>query len=252
MSIILERHLAHAIIHLNRPEKLNALSGEMFESLASQLDQLQHDNDLRVLILTGAGDRAFSAGTDVTELKSGKDISLRGQRLCDQIESFPVPVIAAINGIAAGGGLELVLACHLRIASSLATFSLPETKLGLIPGYGGTQRLTRELGIGRALDLMLTGKSISAEEAFAFGLLNRVVGPENLMSEVMSLAEEITRLSPLSIRACLQAVIKGQDLSLQAGLQLETELFASLFATEDAREGTAAFIEKRPPVFKGR
>jgi enoyl-CoA hydratase/carnithine racemase len=250
-SIILERHSTHAIIHLNRPEKLNALSVEMFKSLTSHLDELQHDNDFRVLILTGTG-RAFSAGTDITELKSGDDISARGQQLCDQIENFPVPVIAAVNGVAAGGGLELVLACHLRVASTLATFSLPETKLGLIPGYGGTQRLTRELGVGRALDLMLTGKSINAEEAFAFGLLNRVVGPENLMSEVVSLAEEIAKLSPLSIKACLKAVIKGQNLSLQAGLQLETELFASLFATEDAREGTAAFIEKRPPVFKGR
>ncbi|HEY6804174.1 MAG TPA: enoyl-CoA hydratase-related protein [Pyrinomonadaceae bacterium] len=253
-SIILEHHSSHAIIHLNRPEKLNALSGEMFESLASHLDQLQHDDNLRALILAGSGERAFCSGTDITELTTtdAKSLSARGQHLCDQIENFPIPVIAAINGVAAGGGLELVLACHLRIASTLATFSLPETKLGLIPGYGGTQRLTRELGVGRALDLMLTGKSITAEEALAFGLLNRVVGPANLMSEAVSLAESIARMSTLSIKACLQAVIKGQDLSLQDGLQLETQLFASLFTTEDAREGTTAFIEKRSPIFKGR
>jgi len=252
--IIVERSPTHAVIHLNRPDKLNALSSEMFESLTLQLNELATDHNLRIVILTGAGDRAFCAGTDITELTSldATDLSKRGQHLCAQVEEFPVPVIAAVNGIAAGGGLELVLACHLRIASSKATFSLPETKLGLIPGYGGTQRLTRELGVGRALDLMLTGKSITADEAFDFGLLNRVVPPNDLLAEAFSLVEIISKLSPLSIKACMKTVIKGLDMNIEDGLKLETQLFASLVETEDAREGTTAFLEKRSPVFKGR
>jgi len=253
-TLIIEHSLTHAIIRLDRPQKLNALSDEMFSAFDAHLDQLEQDKNLRALILTGTGDRAFCAGTDIDELTSGDPtmISRRGQQLCDQIENSPVPVIAAVNGIAAGGGLELVLACHLRLASTTATFSLPETKLGLIPGYGGTQRLTRELGVGRALDLMLTGKTISADDALNFGLLNRVVSTDQLMSEAVSLAEAIAKLSPLSIRACLKAVTQGLTLPLEEGLELETELFASLFETEDAREGTTAFLEKRQPLFKGR
>jgi enoyl-CoA hydratase len=251
--IIIERLGTNATIQLNRPEKLNALSTEMFESLTEHLNELAVDNSLRSLILTGAGDRAFCAGTDISELTAdAANLSRRGQQLCDQIENFPVPVIAAINGVAAGGGLELVLACHLRVAAINATFSLPETKLGLIPGYGGTQRLTRELGVGRSLDLMLMGKSITAEQAFEFGLLNRVVQPAEIMTESLSLANQLAELSPLSIRACLKAVTRGLELPIEEGLKLETELFASLFETEDAREGTTAFLEKRSPVFKGQ
>ncbi len=252
--IIIERSPTYAVIQLNRREKLNALNAEMFDQLTTHLKQLQDNNDLRAVILTGAGDRAFCVGTDIGELTSEDPsiISRRGQSLCDQIEDFPIPVIAAVNGIAAGGGLELVLACHLRVASTSATFSLPETKLGLIPGYGGTQRLTRELGVGRALDLMLTGKSITADEAFGFGLLNRVVATPGLLSEALSLVETISNLSPLSIKACLKAVTKGLDMSIEDGLKLETQLFASLFETEDAHEGTTAFLQKRLPVFKGR
>ena len=254
-SIILESSPHLAIIRLNRPEKLNALSNDMFDALNVHLDHLESDNELRAVILTGEGDRAFCAGTDITELHDAADataVSERGQRLCNRIESLPIPVIAAINGIAAGGGLELVVACHLRIASTTATFSLPETRLGLIPGYGGTQRLPRELGVGPALDMMLTGKTLSAEEASGLGLINRVVQPSELHGEAISLAEEIAQLSPLSIRACLKAVIQGLKLSLDEGLELETQLFASLFETEDVREGTSAFLEKRKPIFKGR
>ncbi len=252
--IIIERSPTYAVIQLNRREKLNALNAEMFDQLTTHLKQLQDNNDLRAVILTGAGDRAFCVGTDIGELTSEDPsiISRRGQSLCDQIEDFPIPVIAVVNGIAAGGGLELVLACHLRVASTSATFSLPETKLGIIPGYGGTQRLTRELGVGRALDLMLTGKSITADEAFDFGLLNRVVATHGLLSEALSLVETISNLSPLSIKACLKAVTKGLDMSIEDGLKLETQLFASLFETEDAHEGTTAFLQKRLPVFKGR
>jgi len=253
-QILFERQSTHALLRLNRPEKLNSLSSEMFEALNAHLAELESDEELRVLIITGQGEQAFCAGTDIVELKESNaaGVSERGQRLCNRIEHFPLPVIAAINGIAAGGGLELALACHLRIASTQAGFSLPETKLGLIPGYGGTQRLTRELGVGPAVEMMLTGKSLTSEEALELGLVNRVVPPSQLLSETVSLADEISKLSPLSIRACLKAVTQGLGLPLERGLELETELFASLFETEDAREGLSAFLEKRSPVFKGR
>ena len=253
--VTLERSSLFAFLRLNRPEKLNALSNEMFAAFNEHLDCLEHDNDLRAVIITGEGDRAFCSGTDIAELHDaavGTTISERGQQLCGRFESLPVPVIAAINGIAAGGGFELALACHLRVASSSATFSVPEIKLGLIPAYGGTQRLTRELGAGPALEMMLTGRSMTSDEALRLGLVSRVVQPSELMSEATSLAKEISELSPLSIRACLEAVIKGLELPLSEGLKLETELFSSLFETEDAREGTSAFLEKRKPVFKGR
>lgn len=255
MYLTLSIHSSHAVVTLNRPEKLNALSSEMFERFDQYLDQLDRDEHLRALIITASGDRAFCAGTDIAELENSTDgriISSRGQALCDRIENFPVPVIAAINGIAAGGGMELALACHLRIASTNASFSLPETKLGLIPGYGGSQRLARELGMGQALEMMLTGRTLSTDEALQFGLINKVVDPDALMETAVSLAEEIAKLSPLSVRTSLKSVTRGLNLSLEEGLKLETELFASLFETEDAREGIRAFLEKREPSFKGR
>jgi len=253
--IIFERTQDIAILRLNRPEKMNSLAREVFEAVHERLGVLEADSALRALILTGEGERAFCAGTDILELNranDGTEISERGQGLCDRIEKFPVPVIAAINGIAAGGGLELALACHLRIASTNASFSLPETKIGLIPGYGGTQRLTREIGAGRATEMMLTGRTMTSVEALNVGLVNKVVPPADLHSETLSLANQISRLSPLSIRACLKAVTQGMELPLAEGLKLETELFSELFGTEDAHEGTSAFLEKREPVFKGR
>jgi enoyl-CoA hydratase len=252
-----ERRNSLEIIHLNRPEKLNALSRDMILALTDTFKTIEEHSDVRAVILTGAGDRAFCAGTDIEDLATTADhahaleISERGQALCSQIENCSVPVIAAVNGIAAGGGCELALACHLRIASTNAQFSLPETKLGVVPAYGGARRLARELGNGRALEMMLTGRHVSAEEALQFGLLNRVTTAFDLMKEAESMASEITKLAPLAIRACLQAVIKGEELSLTEGLRLEAELFASLFKTEDAREGTRAFLEKRQPIFKG-
>lgn len=251
-----ERHGAIAIIRLNRPEKFNALSREMILTLSDIFTNLESETGLRAILLTGAGDKAFCAGTDISELAQpneaeARKVSERGQALCNQIESCAVPVIAAINGIAAGGGCELALACHLRIASEKARFSLPESKLGVIPGYGGTQRLAREIGHGRALEMMLTGKIVGAEEAVQIGLINRLTTPGDLFTETESLAGEIARLAPLAIRACLKAVTLGADLPLAEGLALEAELFAALFATEDMREGTRAFLEKRLPVFRG-
>jgi enoyl-CoA hydratase len=253
-----ERRGPIELIRLNRPDKLNALTREMILTLTDIFKQIDQQPDVRAIILSGAGEQAFCSGTDIEELaavtghEQALELSERGQQLCNQIEMSSVPVIAAVNGIAAGGGCELALACHLRIAATTARFSLPETKLGVIPGYGGTRRLPRELGQGRALELMLTGRNLSAEEALACGLINRVTKPGDLLSEAESLALEIARLAPLAIRACLKAVIRGDELPLAEGLRLEAELFASLFATADVREGTRAFLEKREPIFQGR
>jgi enoyl-CoA hydratase len=256
-QILFEQTDSRAILTLNRPEKLNALTSAMKADLIRLLEGLRADERLRVIVFTGSGDKAFCAGTDIRELselsdQQGIEVSESGQKLSREFENFPVPVIAAVNGLAAGGGFELLLGCHLRIASTEATFSLPETWLGLMPAYGATQRLVREIGLGNAVEWMLTRRTISAEEAFDFGLLNRIVPPGRVLAEALSLAHEIEQLSPLSIRACLKAVTQGIELPLAEGLALETELFASLFATEDAREGTRAFLEKRKPVFKGK
>lgn len=255
-SLIYEREDQIGLLTLNRADKRNALSEELLNELSQAFERLASEDDLRALILTGVGS-AFCVGTDISELPNlteaeAVEVSSRGQHLCDQIESFPVPVIAAVNGIAAGGGCELVLACHLRVASSDARFSLPETRLGLIPAYGGTQRLSRDIAVARALEMMLAGSELDAANALQLGLLNRVVKPDELMVEARALANLIAGLAPLAIRACLKAVTEGLKLPFEEGLELERQLFASLFATEDAKEGTRAFLEKRRPVFKGR
>jgi enoyl-CoA hydratase len=250
-------HDSIAFVRLNRPEKLNALTREMMTEIKERFERIGREGNARAVILTGAGERAFSAGTDIGELSAlaaeeGRAVAERGQEVCDSLESCGVPVIAAVNGIAAGGGCELALACHLRIASENARFSLPEAKLGVIPAYGGTQRLARATGSGRALEMMLTGTEISASEALRIGLVNRVVASSQLIPEAESLAREIVKLAPLAIRACLEAVTRGISLPLEEGLKLEAELFSRLFTTEDMREGTRAFLEKRSPVFKGK
>lgn len=252
-----ERRESVAIVRINRPDKLNAISREMIGELSDTFAKAANDEELRAIILTSEGERAFSAGTDLSELidvsaSDARSVANRGQALCNQIESSPVPVIAAVNGIAAGAGCELALACHVRIGSSNSSFSLPETKLGIVPGYGGTQRLTREIGRGRALEIMLTARTVSAEEALQIGLLNRLTTSPELMPEALKLANEIAQLAPLAIRSCLEAVTRGVDMQLEKALDLEAQLFARLFATEDMREGTRAFLEKRPSVFKGR
>jgi len=254
--IIQQRSDGISTLTLNRASKRNALSRELLDELSSTLSSLGDDHSLRALILTGAGD-AFSAGTDISELTSlteaeALETSSRGQKICDEIESFPVPVIAAINGVAAGGGCELALACHLRVAATSATFSLPETRLGLMPAYGGTQRLTRDIAVARALEMMVAGKQIDATSALEFGLVNRVVEPDQLLVAAGELATRIASLAPLAIRACLKAVNEGLKLPFEEGLELERELFASLLETEDAKEGTRAFLDKRAPVFRGQ
>lgn len=253
--VLLDTRDSIAIVRLNRPEKLNALSPALLEDLSQTFIQLEKQPDLRAMILTGSG-KAFSAGTDISEFEGldqngAYNASERGHAICNQIENFPVPVIAAINGIAAGGGCELALACHLCIASTTAQLSLPETKLRMIPAYGGTQRPPREIGYGRAIEVMLAGKVLSAEQGYQFGVINRVTDPAEVFTTAESLAKDISRLAPLAVRACLQAVTRGLDLPFPEALTLESELFARLFATQDMREGTRAFLEKRAPVFKG-
>jgi enoyl-CoA hydratase len=255
-NVISERRDQIAIIRLNRPDKRNALSREMMMALSEVFTNIVGDPKVRAVVLTGTGDEVFCAGTDITELTEvdenhAGEISERGQALCTQIENCPVPVIAAISGVAAGGGCELALACHIRIASANASFSLPETKLGIIAGYGGTQRLAREIGRGCALEMMLTGRSVSGKEALQIGLINRIAAEGGLLTQAELLAREISNLAPLAIRACLEAVTRGTELPLAEGLALESQLFSRLFSTHDMREGTRAFIEKRLPVFKG-
>lgn len=254
--VISDRRDAVALVRLNRPEKFNSLTREMIGSISDLFRQFATQSELRAVILTGTGEKAFCAGTDISELAGFDEdeaiqVSKRGQALCDLIEQCPVPVIAAINGLAVGGGCELALACHIRIAAATARFSLPEAKLGLIPGYGGTQRLPREIGQARALEIMLAGRELSADEALKIGLVNRITDSASLLREAESLADDIAKLAPLAIRACLQAVTRGLDLPLDEGLAFEAKLFASLFGTADVREGTRAFLEKREPIFKG-
>ncbi|HEX8495231.1 MAG TPA: enoyl-CoA hydratase-related protein [Pyrinomonadaceae bacterium] len=254
-SIIFEEQDGLARVRLNRPAKRNALTSEMLERLTRIFTDIAERRDLRVVILSGEGE-TFCAGTDIGELMSLDEAGARrkaesGQEVCGLIENCGVPVIAALSGAAAGGGCELTLGCHLRVAATNASFSLPEAKLGVIPAYGGTQRLARIIGSGRALEMMLAGAIVTAEEALRLGLVNAVVEPQQLSAEAEALARKIIALAPLAIRACLEAVTRGQDLPLAEGLRLEAELFSRLFKTADMREGTRAFLEKRQPIFKG-
>lgn len=257
MELSYEERGPVAYVRLARPSKRNALTGAMLERLGEIFAGLAARRDLRAVILGGDG-RNFCAGTDISELEGLDEAgALRkvalGQEVCESIEMCGTPVIAVVQGVAAGGGCELALACHLRVAARGARFSLPETTLGVIPAYGGTQRLARSAGTARALAAMLADESIGADEALRLGLVNRVVEEENLLTEAESLARAIIdTAAPLAARACLEAVTRGTRLSLEDGLKLEAELFAQLFSTEDVREGTRAFLEKRRPDFKGK
>ncbi|MEJ2237241.1 MAG: enoyl-CoA hydratase-related protein [Gemmatimonadales bacterium] len=244
-----------AFITLNRPDKLNALSDAVVEELASVADEITNRGDIGGAIITGAG-KAFVAGADIGELAKqdafeAKARSLRGQDAFRRLEICGKPVIAAVNGFALGGGCELAMACHLRIASEKAKFGQPEVKLGICPGYGGTQRLPRLVGKGRALDLILSGRMVGAEEALHIGLANRVVPPDTLMDEAEKILREIMAMGPLAIRLSIEAVDRGFDQSLDDGFLVEANNFGLLAATRDMKEGMAAFLEKREPEFKG-
>jgi enoyl-CoA hydratase len=248
---------AVAIVTLNRPHALNALNRAMLNELDRATAELAADERVRAVVLTGAGDKAFAAGADIKELAEhtateGREFSLAGQRLFDRIENLGKPVIAAINGFALGGGCELAMACTLRIAADTAKLGQPEINLGLIPGYAGSQRLARLVGKGRALEMMLTGAPISAADAERAGLVNHVVPAATLMTEARALADRLARNAPIATRYILDAVNRGLEMSTAEASVLEATLFGLAMATEDMREGTAAFLEKRKPTFKGR
>lgn len=244
-----------AFITINRPDKLNALSDAVVGELARAVDEIITREDIGGVLITGAG-KAFVAGADIGELAKqdpfqAKNRSLRGQDTFRRLETCGKPVVAAVNGFALGGGCELAMACHLRIVSEKAKFGQPEVKLGICPGYGGTQRLPRLVGKGRALDLILSGRMIGAEEALQMGLANRVVPPDHLMEEAERVLREIMAMGPLAVQLSFEAVDRGLDQSLDEGLLLEANNFALLAATQDMQEGMNAFLEKREPAFKG-
>ena len=246
-----------AFVTINRPDKLNALNDTVMEDLGRAAEEIATRADIGGAILTGAGPKAFVAGADISDLAKqgpfdGKARALRGQAVLRRLETCGKPVIAAINGFALGGGCELAMACHLRVASETAKFGQPEVKLGIAPGYGGTQRLPRLVGKGRALDLILTGRTIDAEEALRIGLVNRVVPAEKLLEETEQLLRGILKMGPLALNLSMEAIDRGLDLTLDDGLLLEANHFGLLAATEDTKEGLTAFLEKREAKFKGR
>jgi len=254
-NLLIERNAAVTVLKVNRPEVLNALNRETLSEIEEAARAFVADAEQRALIVTGAGDKSFISGADINELAvlgpaAAEDISRFGQRVFDVLERSPKPVIAAINGYAFGGGCELALACHMRLAGDNAVMGLPEVSLGIIPGYGGTQRLPRLIGAGRALELILSAGRVKADEAFRLGLVNRVVPKEQLLDEAMKLAQAIVKNGPLAVAAVLEAVNRGLQLPLDQGLRLESGLFGILAASEDMHEGLNAFLEKRPPRFQ--
>jgi enoyl-CoA hydratase len=245
-----------ARVTINRPDKLNALNATVIAELEDSITRIETDAAVRGVILTGAGQKAFVAGADISELAAqtpleGKTRAVLGQQVFRRLERCGKPVIAAVNGFALGGGCELAMACHIRLAAENAKFGQPEVKLGIGPGYGGTARLPRLVGKGRALELLLTGGIIDASEAHRIGLVNRVVPADRLMAEAEAMLRAILENGPLAIRACLEAVDAGLETTLDQALLLEANYFGLLSATSDMREGTKAFLEKRKPVFKG-
>lgn len=246
-----------ATVTINRPDKLNALNDQTIKELGKAIDELNSNDSVSVVILTGSGEKAFVAGADIKELNSldmitAKEFSEFGQSVFSKIENSEKPIIAAVNGFALGGGCELALACHIRIAGENAKFGQPEVNLGIIPGYGGTQRLTRQINSGRAAEYILTGDMIDANEAFRLGLVNHVYPQADLIENVQKLAGKIATKGQLAIRNALKAVKAVDNMSLAEGLKFEANLFALCCGTEDFKEGTAAFLEKRKPAFKNR
>ncbi len=246
-----------AELTINRPEKLNALNQQAKDELRSALEFLRTSPDVDVVIITGAGEKAFVAGTDIGELtglteETGKEFSAKGQALFDAIEQLGKPVIAAVNGYALGGGCELALACHVRIASERARFGQPEVNLGIIPGYGGTQRLARIVGKGRAAEMLLTGAQVDAAEALHMGLVSKVVPAHDLLTKARYMAQVMVSMGQVALRAALEALNAVDNLPLSEGLRKEAELFGRCCASEDFKEGTTAFLQKRKPAFKNR
>jgi enoyl-CoA hydratase len=246
-----------AFVTINRPDKLNALNDQVMAELADAAERIATDAAIKGVIITGSGTKAFIAGADIGDLSrqgpfDGKARAMRGQAVLRRLETCGKPVLAAVNGYALGGGCELAMACHLRIASEQAKFGQPEVKLGIAPGYGGTQRLPRLVGKGNALHLILSGEMIDAHEAYRIGLVNRVVPADRLLPESEKLMRGILAMAPLAVRLSIEAVDQGLEMTLDEGLLLEANHFGLLAATLDMKEGTTAFLEKRPARFEGR
>jgi len=256
MSLLFESNDGIALVTINRPDKLNALNAEVIEALGEVVDQVRGSPDIRAAVLTGAGPKAFVAGADIAGFQSltgatARRFSQKGSGIFRSIERSPKPWIAAVNGFALGGGCELAMACHIRVASQNAKFGQPEVKLGLPPGYGGTVRLPRLIGKGRALELLITGGMIDAAEAYRIGLVNHVYPSDQLLAEADKLARAIVANAPLAIAACLELANTQDGMQLDDALALESSLFGSLLETKDAREGVKAFLEKRAATWSG-
>ena len=255
--VVVERDADLAIVTIDRQDKLNALNAGVVRQLGDVFTALREDDRVRGVVLTGAGSKAFVAGADIAELAtmtsvSGVRVSRDGQQVFRAIERFPKPVLAAVGGYALGGGCELALACHLRVASENARFGLPEVGLGIIPGYGGTIRLARLIGLGRAIELTLTGDVIDAPRAHEIGLVSSVSAPEALLDDAKTLLRKVTKNGPVAVRMALESIYRGLDTATAEALDYESSLFGLLASTEDMAEGMQAFLEKRKPAFKGR
>lgn len=256
-NLLLEVNEGIAIVTLNRPKALNALNAATVYELDRIFDELAKDDNVKAIIVTGSGDKSFVAGADITEMRNytaveGRRWGQLAQGVFSKIENTPKPVIAAVNGYALGGGCELAMACDIRIASEKAKFGQPESSLGIPPGFGGTQRLPRLVGKGRAKELLFTADMIDAAEAYRIGLANKVVAPGELINAAKTLAQKIMSRAPIAVQVCKAAVNEGLDVDLDSGIAYEAEIFGLCFATEDQKEGMAAFVEKRKAAFKGK
>ena len=254
--LLIDDHGAVRVITVNRPDKLNALNEATLDALQLAFDAAASDTAVRCVVLTGAGPKAFVAGADIGEMHQltpvqGRDFSQRGQRMMRRVEKMPKPVIAMINGFALGGGLELAMCCHLRLAADTAKLGQPEINLGLIPGFGGTQRLARLAGRAATLELCLVGAPIDAMRARELGIVNRVIAAAELEAETMKLAAQLAASAPLAMRGVIDCVNIGGECGIEEGLEYETAQFGLMFATQDMREGTSAFLERRKPAFSG-
>lgn len=249
-NVLLQKEGSLAIVTINRPKALNALNTETLNELDLVLDEIENDDNVYAVIVTGAGEKAFVAGADISEMKDknvleGRKFGLLGNKIFRKVETLGKPVIAAVNGFALGGGCELSMACDIRIASEKAKFGQPEVSLGITPGFGGTQRLARLVGMGMAKELIYSAKNINAEEALRIGLVNKVVAPENLMEEAKKLANQIAGRAPIAVRLCKQAINRGIQVDIDTAINIEAEIFGECFSTEDQKDAMTAFVEKK-------